>query len=72
MVYDYSKLRGRIVEKVGSNLRFAELMGVSENTMSMKLNNKRSWSQADISNASSILNIKPEEISSYFFTKKVH
>lgn len=72
MVYDYSKLRGRIVEKVGSNLNFAELMGFSENTMSMKLNNKRSWSQADISKASSILNIKPEEISSYFFTKKVH
>ena len=39
MPYDYSKLNGRIVEKCGTQANFAEMMGLSERTISLKLNN---------------------------------
>ena len=34
MVYSYSKLKGRIVEKFGSQSAFANELGVSENSVS--------------------------------------
>lgn len=40
MAFDYSKLRGRIIEKYGSQTAFVKSFGTSENTFSMKMNNK--------------------------------
>lgn len=69
MGFDYSKLEGRIVEKFGSNRAFAEAYGVSENTISRKLNNKIAISTADIVRMSSaeFLDIPPEKYHIYFF-----
>ena len=70
MAYDYSKLKGRIVEKYGTQKAFAELMGWSMRTMSLKINNIRFWSQPEISKAVQLLDIMVTEVPDYFFCKK--
>ena len=71
MAFHYNKLRGRIVEKFGSQSNFADIFGVSENTMSLKLNNKVRFTSDDIIKATELLDIPPEEVGIYFFTQKV-
>lgn len=71
MAFDYNKLRGRIVEKYGSQSNFSEKFEVSENTMSLKLNNKVRFTSDDIVKASRMLDIPPDEVGVYFFTLKV-
>lgn len=72
MNYDYSKLNGRIVEMCGTSQTFAKLMGLSERTVSLKLNNKVPFKQTDIEKAIEILNLKDKDIQPYFFTRNVH
>ena len=69
MAFNYNKLKGRIIEKYGSQSAFAEAFEVSENTMSLKLNNKVRFTSNDIVKAVDMLNIPPEEIGIYFFTQ---
>ena len=71
MAFDYSKLKGRIVEKYGSQLNFADAYGISENTLSLKMSNKIRFTSDDIIVISDMLDIPKNEIGSYFFTKKV-
>lgn len=71
MSFDYSKLKGRIVEKYGTIEQFSEAMGLSVNTISKYLNNKVPWKQTNINVAVRVLDIQPEEISLYFFTPTV-
>lgn len=71
MAYDYSKLNGRIVEKCGTQAEFAKKMGLSERTISMKLNNKIAFKQSEIQKALDVLDLVSEEIQVYFFTLKV-
>ena len=68
MPYNYSKLLGRIVEKFGTQANFAEKLGLSERSMSLKLNGRVGWKQTEISKACEILEILPAEIPAYFFT----
>ena len=68
MPYDYSKLLGRIVEKVGTQGRFAERIGLSERSVSLKLNGKQGCKQSEIAVACEVLDIPFDEISDYFFT----
>lgn len=67
MPYNYSKLLGRIVEKVGTQSKFADKMGLSERTISLKLNGKVGWKQSEISLACHVLDIHETEIPAYFF-----
>ncbi len=71
--YDYSKLRRRIIEKLGSVKKYAELLEVSDASISSKLNNKIPFSQDEIlkSTDANLLDIDVSEIPTYFFTKKV-
>lgn len=71
MAFNYDKLRGKIVEKYGAQYRFAKALGVSERTLSLKLNNKIFFSQDEITKISELLNIESCEIQVYFFTKEV-
>lgn len=71
MSYDYSKLNGRIVEICGTQAVFAEQMGVSERTISLKLNNKIAWKQPEMQKAAKVLKFSENEIQSYFFKMKV-
>ena len=67
MAYDYSKLNGRIVEKCGTQAVFADRMGLSERTVSLKLNNKVAWKQPEMQKAAVILEFPETEIHTYFF-----
>lgn len=71
MAYDYAKLNGKIVEKCGTQAVFAERMGLSERTISLKLNNKVAFKQPEIQKALSILGLTESDIQAYFFTLKV-
>lgn len=71
MTYDYSELNGRIVQKFGTQYRFAEALKMSEHSVSAKLNGIRPWKQADIENACCLLDIKRKDIPRYFFTLAV-
>ena len=71
MSYNYSALLVKIVEVFGTQAKFAEALGVSEHTVSLRLNGKRQWKQEEILRASSLLHIPKEEIAHYFFTLKV-
>jgi hypothetical protein len=70
MVYDYSKLEGRIVEKFSTRGNFAKSLGVTTKSISEKLNNKTIWKQPEISKAMELLSISGKDIELYFFKKK--
>lgn len=67
MPYNYSKLLGRIVEVVGTQGKLAEAIGLSERSVSLKLNGKVDWKQSEIAKVCSVLKIATEDVSSYFF-----
>lgn len=70
--YDYSKLKGKIKEKYNTNARFAAKMGMSEHTLSVKLNNLSPFRQDEISKSIGLLDIPDREIGDYFFAEVVH
>lgn len=71
MSYNYSKLLGRIVEKVGTQGKFAMKIGLSERSVSLKLNGKIGWKQEEIEKACNILDLQPKDIAQYFFARDV-
>ncbi|OUP19132.1 DUF739 family protein [Gemmiger sp. An194] len=71
MAFDYSKLRGKIIEKYGSQNVFASKYGVSVNSLSRKMNNKTRFTSDDIVRISELLEIPKERVGEYFFTPKV-
>jgi len=71
MAFDYSKLRGKIKEIFGTQNHFAEAIGMSNTSISLKLNNQREWTQREIDKAAKLLGIGDNEIALYFFTLKV-
>lgn len=71
VVFDYSKLRGRIIEKFDTQGKFAAVVGLSDRSMSLKLNNGIKFSQDEIIIWCELLDISIAEISAYFFNQKV-
>lgn len=71
MAFDYSSLSGRIVEKYGTQYNFALAIGLSERSLSLKLNNKVPWKNTEIVKASELLEIEASEIPKFFFKPKV-
>ena len=71
MNFDFSKLRGKIREKYGTETKFAEAMDVSTTTLSLKLNNKVVWTVPEIVKACELLDIPFEFIPIYFFTEVI-
>ena len=69
MVYDYSKLEGRIVEKFSTRENFAKSLGVTTKSISEKLNNKTIWKQPEIEKSCDLLGIDKSEIGLYFFAR---
>ena len=67
MRYNYDKLKGRIVEKCGSQKNFAKQMGCSERTISLKLNNEIQFKQDEIVKISNVLGLTIRDIPAYFF-----
>lgn len=67
-MYRYNKLRGKIIEKYGTQEKFAREVGISKNALSKKMQCKTGISQTDISLWSKLLGISIEEYGEYFFT----
>ena len=66
-MFDYSKLRGKIIEKYGSQSNFAKKMKLSERTISLKMSGKVEWKQSEICNAVTLLELKDGRYMSIFF-----
>lgn len=64
----YSKLKGRIIEKFGSQRQFASQMSVSNTTLTRKMTGKVGFSQSDIVEWCKALDIDRSEIGLYFFS----
>ena len=71
MAFDYSKLRGKIREIFKTQSNFAKAMGMSDTSLSAKLNNNIEFSQREIEKAIELLKVTNEEIPVYFFTLEV-
>lgn len=70
-MFDYSKLKGRMKEKEISQEDLATRIGKNKSTVSLKFNNQGQFTQEEIVNISEILEIPVQQISEYFFTKRV-
>ncbi len=70
--FDYSRLRGRIVEKFGSFTAFAKATGMKKSNLSLKLSNKARISYEEMLawSAPDKLDIDPSQLYVYFFTPK--
>lgn len=68
MFYEYNKLRGKIVEKYGSQKAFAKAIGLSENSMAKKMNCKTGISQSDVELWCKLLEIPRTEIPDFFYS----
>lgn len=71
IVFDYSKLRGRIREKFGSYEELGPNISFTTVTLSRKLNNKGYFGSNEIIELAKVLDIEVEEVTEYFFKVKV-
>lgn len=70
MAYDYSKLRGRIKEKFGTQDNFAAALKLSASALSQRLNNVSKFTQDEIVLACHILQIRDADAFDYFLPTK--
>lgn len=70
-MFDYSKLKGRIVEKYNTLSGFADVLGIKVQTVSAKLRGRMTITKADIIKWSKLLDISTEDIGVYFFAPKI-
>lgn len=71
MVFDHSKLLGRMKEYGFTQDRMAAALGLSVSTLNYKLNGKAVFTQKEIRKICDILEIQSYEVGLYFFTLKV-
>ncbi len=71
IIYDYSKLLGRIKEKYGTRENLVKEITISSTSLNLRLNNKLKFDQQDIKELCIALDIEEEEIPDYFFKEKV-
>ena len=70
MQFDFSKLLGRIKELGYTQESLAKEIGISEVTMSLKLNNKAFFTQPEMEKIRRTLLIPRYEMGAYFFYPK--
>lgn len=71
-MFDTCKLRGRIIEKFGTQQAFARAAGNSVSFVSQYLNGRLYLDQRIINKWIDVLDIPECEIDQYFFVRKVH
>ena len=67
----YNKLKGRIIEKFGSQVEFAKALGVTETTVSRKMQNKSEFDKDDMEKWSALLDIEKSQFYDYFFADRI-
>ena len=65
------ELRGRIIQKFGSQGRFAQHIGKTQQTVTAKLNNRVQFTQNDILEWCNALDIPADDVGKYFFDQKL-
>ena len=65
---DYSKLKGRILEKGLNQKELASKIGISEGQFCKKLSGEYVFKQSEIVRICEVLNIENNLIGDYFFT----
>ena len=68
----YPKLSGKIREVCGTQCKFADMMGLSNQQITRLVGGKTYWNQKYILTACDILNIDIEDIPAYFFKSDAH
>ena len=71
MVFNHSKLYGRIREYGFTQETLSKSIGINESTLNTKLNGKAYFTTKEIDKVCELLNISKDEIGLYFFTSKV-
>lgn len=66
--FDYSKLKGRIVEKFGNQVSFVDKISMSEVTFIKKIKNGY-FNQKEIDEIIKVLDLTVDDIPFYFFAK---
>lgn len=69
--FNYSKLKGRIIEILDNNSTFFDGMGWSRPTFNRKIAGESEWTDQEIMKAAEMLQIEPDRIPSYFFVVDV-
>lgn len=69
MPFDYSQLKGSIKAIYDKQSDFAAALGISERSLSLKLNNKVPFTQPEIYRSSELLKLNSAKMKSHFFTK---
>ena len=64
----YDRLRGRIIEKYGSQEKFKDALGISSTALSNKMRGETGFSQKDIIKWCNLLEIDLHDVGSYFYT----
>lgn len=67
--FNYSKLKGKIIEKCGTQKAFSELLGINEGTLTSKLLGYTYFTQDEILRSITELGIDPADTALYFFTE---
>lgn len=63
-------MNGKIISEYGSQYAFARSIGLSERSLSLKLNNKVSWKDKEMAKAIDLLGLKEDSIPVYFLIVK--
>lgn len=64
---DYEVLRRKILGKYGSLAPFAQELGITPSTLSLKLQGVSDWRRAEIERCIELLEFTPEEAMAIFF-----
>jgi DNA-binding XRE family transcriptional regulator len=70
-MYDYSKLKGKIRELGITQNEYAKAIGITEQTLNLRLKNKRPFKQDEIEKTMLLFNEPLKNVQIYFFNKKV-
>ena len=70
VTYQTDKLKALIIERYGTQKRFAEAVGINQSTLSRYLAG-RSWGGEELVRAAKALGISFDEINAYFFAPEV-
>ena len=71
MVFDYSKLKGRIIEKFGTVSAFAESMGYAQSGLYISIKHGKPISSKRIIEMTDALEIESKDVGEFFYTPKV-
>ena len=70
-MFDYTKLRSRIKEILGTQDQYAKALGLGRVSVSQSLNNQREFSAGEMLRTAQLLHFSVSEIPDYFFSQEV-